>query len=74
VREIRVLRDGFRLIFTAPVDAKSAADPASYLAEHYRYEYTGAYGSPELDRTRAAIDKARSRPTDCRSISRCRRS
>ena len=58
VREIRVLRDGFRLIFTAPVDAKSAADPASYLAEYYRYEYTGAYGSPELDRTRAAIEKA----------------
>jgi hypothetical protein len=58
VREIRVLRDGFRLIFTAPVDPKSAADPASYLGEHYRYEYTGAYGSPELDRTRAAIEKA----------------
>lgn len=58
VRDIRVLRDGFRLNFTAPVDAKSAADPASYLGEHYRYEYTGAYGSPELDRTRAVIEKA----------------
>ena len=31
---------------------------ASYRIEHYRYEYTGAYGSPELDRTRLAIDRA----------------
>jgi hypothetical protein len=58
IREIRVLRDGFRLVFTAPVDPKTAADPAAYLAEHYRYEYTGSYGSPELDRTRAPVEKA----------------
>jgi cytochrome c553 len=57
IREIRALRDGFRLLFTAPVDPKTAADPASYLAEHYRYEYTGSYGSPELDRTRVPVEK-----------------
>jgi cytochrome c2 len=57
IREIRALRDGFRLVFTAPVDPKSAADPASYLGESYRYEYTGAYGSPELDRTKVAVEK-----------------
>jgi mono/diheme cytochrome c family protein len=57
IREIRARRDGFRLIFTAPVDPKTAADPASYLGEHYRYEYTGAYGSPELDRTRVTVEK-----------------
>ena len=48
MREIRVLSQGFRLIFTAPVDPKTAADPASYLAEHYRYEYTGSYGATSL--------------------------
>jgi mono/diheme cytochrome c family protein len=58
IREIRVLRDGFRLVFTTPVDPKTVADLAGYLVEHYRYEYTGAYGSPELDRTRAAVEKA----------------
>jgi len=58
IREIRARRDGFRLMFTSPVDPKTASDPASYLGELYRYEYTGAYGSPELDRTRAAIEKA----------------
>jgi hypothetical protein len=57
IKEIRVLRDGFRLIFTSPVDPKAAAELASYLIEHYRYEYTGAYGSPELDRTRVAVER-----------------
>jgi len=56
MREIRVLPDGFRVHFTTPADAKTASDPASYQVEHYRYEYTGAYGSPELDRTRAAVE------------------
>jgi hypothetical protein len=31
---------------------------ASYRLEHYRYEYTGAYGSPELDRTAVAVRSA----------------
>jgi hypothetical protein len=44
------------VFFTTPVDPKTAADPASYAAEHYRYEYTGAYGSPELDRTKVSVD------------------
>src|SRR6185503_5123725 len=57
IREIRARRDGFRLMFTSPVDPKTASDPASYLGEHYRYEYTGAYGSPELDRTKVSVEK-----------------
>jgi hypothetical protein len=57
IREIRVLRDGFRLVFTSPVDPKTAAEAAAYQVEHYRYEYTGAYGSPELDRTRVAVNQ-----------------
>ncbi|MBI3857897.1 MAG: hypothetical protein HY293_19640 [Planctomycetes bacterium] len=57
MKEIRVRPDGFRIAFTTPVDPKTAADPAAYQVEHYRYEYTGAYGSPELDRTRATVEK-----------------
>ncbi len=56
MREIRVRPNGFRVIFTTPVDPKTAADPASYSVEHYRYEYTGAYGSPELDRTKVSVE------------------
>jgi cytochrome c2 len=51
MRSIRVRPRGFRIAFTAPADPRSAAEAASYRLEHYRYESTGAYGSPELDRT-----------------------
>jgi hypothetical protein len=37
------------------VDAATARRAASYQLMHYRYEYTGAYGSPELDRTGVAV-------------------
>jgi hypothetical protein len=57
MQTIRVLPHGFRIIFTEPPDAATARNPASYRIEHYRYEYTGAYGSPELDRTPAAIER-----------------
>jgi len=67
IQEIRARPRGFRLVFTLPPEAKTAADPASYQVEHYRYEYTGAYGSPELDRTRAAVEKVEV-STDGRSV------
>jgi hypothetical protein len=35
--------------------------------EHYRYEYTGAYGSPELDRTKAEVQSV-SVAADGRSV------
>jgi hypothetical protein len=57
VREIHVRPHGFRLTFTRPVERGSAGDPASYSAEHYRYAYSGDYGSPELDRTRSAVTR-----------------
>ena len=47
-----------RLALTRPADRATAGDPASYRLEHYRYEYTGAYGSPELDRTAVKVERA----------------
>jgi mono/diheme cytochrome c family protein/cytochrome c551/c552 len=58
MRTIRVRPHGFRVVFTSPVDRATAADPASYRLAHYRYEYTGAYGSPELDRTAVKVERA----------------
>jgi mono/diheme cytochrome c family protein len=55
MQSIQVRPAGFRIVFTAPVDKAAAANPATYHLEHYRYEYTGAYGSPELDRTSVAV-------------------
>jgi glucose/arabinose dehydrogenase len=57
IQSIRVRPRGFTLRFTKPVAQASARDPASYEVEHYRYEYTGAYGSPELDRTHLRIER-----------------
>jgi glucose/arabinose dehydrogenase len=57
IQTIRVRPHGFRIVFTQPVSPRTAGDPASYQVEHYRYEYTGAYGSPELDRTRVAAER-----------------
>jgi cytochrome c2 len=59
MRDFNALPRGFRVNFTTPVDPKTAADPAAYAVEHYRYEYTGAYGSPELDRTKDAVESVR---------------
>jgi mono/diheme cytochrome c family protein/glucose/arabinose dehydrogenase len=58
MQSIRVRPRGFRVTFTKPVDRSTAGDPASYRLEHYRYEYTGAYGSPELDRTPVKVVRA----------------
>jgi hypothetical protein len=55
IRSLHARPHGFRVVFTRPADRRTAGDPTSYHVEHYRYEYTGAYGSPELDRTRVAV-------------------
>lgn len=62
MKTIRVRPHGFRIVFTTPVSVATARDPASYLIEHFRYEYSGAYGSPELDRTRLAIERIEPSP------------
>ncbi len=62
LRSIHAQPSGFRLVFTKAVDPKSAAEPASYAVEHYRYEHTGAYGSPELDRTRVEVQRVQVSP------------
>ena len=58
MQSIHVRPRGFRVVFTKPVDKATAANPANYKLEHYRYEYTGAYGSPELDRTSVPVERA----------------
>jgi hypothetical protein len=67
MQSIRVRPHGFRITFTRPVDAVTACDAASYSIEHYRYEYTEKYGSPELDRRVAEIERVTLSP-DSRSV------
>ncbi|MBI5772653.1 MAG: hypothetical protein HZA89_02785 [Verrucomicrobia bacterium] len=49
VKEAHVLKDGFELIFTQPVDPASAADLDGFDVSQYTYHYHAKYGSPELD-------------------------
>ena len=49
IREMRAESDGFELVFTEPVDAATATDPASYAMTSYTYLYSSAYGSDEIE-------------------------
>ena len=51
--------DGFELTFTQPVNAESAAKPASYTMGSFIYIYQSSYGSPEVDQTTPIIKEAR---------------
>lgn len=45
VSEVRTLKEGVQLQFTAPLDEKSASDPQNYSVDRWNYKWTGAYGS-----------------------------
>jgi hypothetical protein len=57
IHEMRLKPDGFELAFTQPVDPKTAGDPKSYQMKTFCYVYRAEYGSPEVDRTTATIDR-----------------
>ena len=50
VQAIRAEPDGFTLTFTAPVDRRTASDPASYAVTGFTYHYHSTYGSPPINR------------------------
>jgi cbb3-type cytochrome oxidase cytochrome c subunit/glucose/arabinose dehydrogenase/cytochrome c551/c552 len=56
MQSIHIRPRGFRVVFTAPVSPESVRIP-SFQIEQYQYEYTGAYGSPELDRARVRVER-----------------
>ena len=45
VNEVRALKEGVQLEFTAPLDESSATDPQNFSVERWNYKWTGAYGS-----------------------------
>lgn len=54
----RVTRDGWRLEFTAPVNADGAGLAKNYLIDSYRYHHWDKYGSPEIDRRSSEVAAA----------------
>ena len=59
IHSIQVLPQGYRLRFTDRVEPDSAGKATSYKIEHFRYEHSAAYGSPELDRRGLKIESIR---------------
>ena len=48
IKEMRAQPVGFELVFTKPVDRKTASDPKSYKLQSYTYTYHSSYGSDEI--------------------------
>jgi len=58
IKEINILKDGFRITFTKPVDRQIAAKPEVYAITTYTHIYHAGYGSPEVDQTTAHVTEA----------------
>lgn len=59
IKEMKAKSDGFELIFTEPVDAKTAADAANYPMKSWTYIYQSSYGSPEVDESVPEVETAK---------------
>jgi hypothetical protein len=57
VLEMRAQPDGFSVTFTEPVDAETAANPASYSMSSYTYHLWEKYGSPEIQTQDLSISR-----------------
>ena len=55
IHHIELIRDGFALHFTKPVDPARARLTDSYAIQHWWYKYENKYGGPERDRTPVKI-------------------
>ncbi len=58
IEEMRARSDGFELLFTKPVDAKTAGNPASYEMSSHTYTYHATYGSDEILKQQPTITAA----------------
>lgn len=56
---MRLADKGFDLVFTAPVDAAVASDPASYSVNHFEYAWGPGYGAPPSKRKVVKVLAAR---------------
>jgi glucose/arabinose dehydrogenase len=67
IHEMHLLRDGFELTFTKPIDVESAGKVGSYGLKTFTYIYQASYGSPEVDQTEPKITRVTVGP-DRRSV------
>ncbi len=58
IQEMHARPNGFELVFTKPVDPKTASDVNSYNLQSYTYLYHSTYGSDEIQKKPLVIKKA----------------
>jgi hypothetical protein len=58
IKEMQARPDGFELVFTSPVDRRTATDPRSYSLKSYTYTYHATYGSDEILKKGLALRSA----------------
>lgn len=57
--DVKVKPEGFEVSFTEPVDAKLAADLATWKIDSFSYLYRAEYGSPEVDQAKQTVRAAK---------------
>jgi hypothetical protein len=55
IKQMSLMKDGFEVTFTQPVDEALAKDPKSYNLTTWHYKYGRQYGSPEIDKQAAKV-------------------
>ncbi|MEW6306807.1 MAG: hypothetical protein AB1705_25355 [Verrucomicrobiota bacterium] len=55
VQTMKLVKGGFELAFTKPVDPVRAANPGNYSLQHYYYPYHAKYGAPQTGNTPVAV-------------------
>ncbi|MBK1834579.1 DUF7133 domain-containing protein [Roseibacillus ishigakijimensis] len=58
MKEMRLTQEGWELVFTQPVNAERAGDPASYEMAAWTYIYQSSYGSPQVDAATPKVVRA----------------
>ena len=58
IKRIHIAPDGFKILFTKPVDAKTGNDPKSYKVTTFTHNYHRGYGGPEVDQTTPTVQRA----------------
>ncbi len=62
ILRITVEPDGFKIVFTKPVDAATASNIANFKVTTFTHIYHGGYGGPEVDRTTPIVKSVKLSP------------
>ena len=58
MKEMKITKEGWELVFTEAVDPATAGNPDSYKVKAWTYIYQKSYGSPQVDQTTPKVVQA----------------